>query len=108
MSAPLGHVPEKRPLILSKGADFIQQIEPKEADSTFPEGSTARIVIVDSDEVQLASWPAEVQPSQLFWRVESEQADTIPDRSAYRLYLSFPTVPFIDVLWFYGTVQRKQ
>ncbi|WP_064075925.1 LtfC-like domain-containing protein [Prescottella equi] len=102
-----GWQPTKRGMILSAGADFAQALRQKNSAGVFPEGTTARIDFVVDDEV-IATWPATVEETEVSWLVQSTEADEIPDRAGYRLYISFPFDPPLDMLWFHGAVQRKQ
>lgn len=103
-----GHDPIERNLTVSKGADFAQIIRP-EGGVKFPEGTTARIDILNrATDVVIDSWDAEVTEDELRWTEQSTAVDAVPDRSKYRLYLSFPTIPTLEMLWYFGSVHRKQ
>lgn len=108
---PLGNEPIVDKLILTAGADFEHRINVA-AGETIPNGTTAKIVILADDgtaTVPLATWPATtVTGSYVRWRVESGVADTIPDRSVYRLYIVYDDTPTLDHCWYRGTVTRKQ
>jgi hypothetical protein len=57
----------------------------------------------------LATWPATaVTGGYAEWTIQSEQADLIPDRSFYRMYVSYPETPTLEHCWFRGSVTRKQ
>lgn len=106
MTSALGYQPERRPLILTKGADFVQRLTPE--GSPFPDGTTAKIVVTSDAGTVLATWDAVFTPTLLSWQVEAENADAIPNRSTYRLYLSFPGAPRLDYCRYYGTINRKE
>lgn len=110
MSQPLGHVPIKSKLTLSKGADFAQIVRRQPSDPAIPTGSTAEIKLYTKGaETVLATWTAiAVTEDYAEFRVESEQADPIPAGSIFRLYIHYPETPTLDLLWIYGDVQRKQ
>jgi hypothetical protein len=102
----LGYQPEKRPLVLTKGADFIQELTPEAGE--FPAGTTAKIVVSSDTGTVLATWNATVTVNKISWQIEAEEADVIPVRSPYRLYLSFPGAPRLDYCRYYGAINRKE
>lgn len=106
----LGREPEKITLVLSQGADFTQIIKTPE-DETFPLDTTVTIkfYVDPNDSTPIASWEADVISTQAEWRVESEVADAIPDRTPFRMYVSYPEDPSsLEHCWFTGRVARKQ
>lgn len=110
MTEPLGKVNQQyRKLWLTRGQDFQQIINPPEGEM-FPAGTTARIDFYTEPNAGplLTSWAATVTNTEATWRQESEVADTIPDRTAYYLYISFPETPRAEYCPAYGNVQRKQ
>ncbi len=105
MTAPLGYAPQQRPLILSDGADFTHSIR---AATPLPGGTTAWIDIWDSTlETLLDTWDADVADT-VDWTVPAATADAIPAQTRFRLFLSLPTSPTTEHLWFYGPVVRRQ
>lgn len=110
MTEPLGKTDQDSvKLLLTRGQDFQQIIKPP-GSKKFPAGTTARIDFFTdpASGAVAASWPATVTLTEATWRIESEAADLIPDRTAYYLYFSFPDTPRVDYCRFYGNVQRKQ
>ncbi|MFI6168860.1 hypothetical protein ACIBCN_18915 [Nocardia sp. NPDC051052] len=107
MADQLGFEPTTRALVLSRGADFIQPVVPDDG-AVFPTGTAVRIVVVTSSETVLATWEAVVTVREAMFTVASEFADLIPAGAKYRMYVSYPTTPTTEYLWFYGQVRRKQ
>lgn len=110
MSQPLGHIPIKSKLTLSRGADFAQIVRRQSSDPQIPIDTTAEIVLyTKGTETVLATWTAiSVTEDYAEFRVESEQTDLIPAGATFRLYIHYPETPTLDLLWIYGDVQRKQ
>ena len=110
MSQPLGHIPIKSKLTLSRGADFAQIVRRQSSDPQIPIGTTAEIVLyTKGTETVFATWTAIlVTEDYAEFRVESEQIDLIPAGATFRLYIHYPETPTLDLLWVYGDVQRKQ
>jgi hypothetical protein len=110
VSQPLGHVPIKSKLTLSKGADFAQIVRRQASDPIIPIGTTADIVLyTKGTETVLDTWTAiSVTEDYAEFRVEAEDADLIPAGANFRLYIHYPETPTLDLLWVYGDVQRKQ
>lgn len=110
MTAPLGHIPIKSKLTLSKGADFAQIVRRQPSDPVIPIGTTAEIVLyTKGTETVLDSWTAiAVTEDYAEFRVESEDADVIPAGADFRLYIHYPETPTLDLLWVYGSVVRRQ
>lgn len=106
----LGYTPETITLVLTQGADFTQVIKTP-AGETFPLDTTVTIRFYNdpNDTTPIASWEADVISTQAEWRVESELADAIPDRTPFRMYVSYPEIPnSLEHCWFTGRVARKQ
>lgn len=107
MSGPIGHDPIGRGLILSAGADFVHEIQPRSG--VFPAGMEAWIKIWDSQMVGvLDTWNAVCTTTWVTWTIQSATADGIPENSRYRLFVQYPTAPSTEHLWFYGSIIRKQ
>lgn len=107
MSAPLGWEPQRRPLFLSIGADFIHTITPRTG--LFPAGMTAWIQLWNSTATTvLDTWNATCTTTTVSWAVPLATADAIPTGARYRLYVSYPTAPTSEYEWAYGPVVRKQ
>jgi hypothetical protein len=103
-----GNEPIERNITLTKGADFAQILRP-EGGSVFPVGTTARIEILNrATGAIITTWTASVTPDDIKWIIQSDVVDPIPDRSKYRLYVTFPTTPTLDMCWYKGQIQRKQ
>ncbi|MDM7488697.1 hypothetical protein QT969_10380 [Rhodococcus sp. CSLK01-03] len=109
MTAALGRTPEQIKLILSLGADFTQIIKTPE-NETFPVDTVVAIRFYDdpADTAHIAEWLGDVTSTQVEWRIESALADVIPDRTPFRMYVSYPEVPTLEHCWFTGRVARKQ
>lgn len=106
----LGRTPEKISLVLTQGADFTQILRVAEGER-FPVDTTVLIRFYNdpNDATPITTWEADVISTQAEWRVESELADTIPDRTPFRLYVSYPEQPnTLEHCWFTGRVARKQ
>lgn len=106
----LGRTPEKITLVLTQGADFTQVIRTVEFEQ-FPVDTAVMIRFYNdaNDTTPFATWEADVTSRQAEWRVESELADAIPDRTPFRLYVSYPEEPTtLEHCWFAGRVARKQ
>jgi len=106
---PFGHEPQEKRLVLSKGADYTQKVYAG-GGSLFPEGTTSRIDIVNpGTRAVTATWTGTVTPEYVQFAVAPAQADTIPARYRYRLYVTLPGVPNPrSVLWYYGSIERKE
>ncbi|MBF6328719.1 DUF7264 domain-containing protein [Nocardia transvalensis] len=106
MTSSLGRDGIAKPLILSRGRNFVHRITPET--TSFPAGMTAQIDIYDSTETTLLdSWPATVTPLSVDWRVPPATADTIPGGAFYVLSVVMPTAPATSHDWFYGPVVRR-
>ncbi|MCM6774666.1 hypothetical protein NDR87_12965 [Nocardia sp. CDC159] len=103
----LGYDPTSRTLVLSKGADFVHTLALADG-AFFPSGTTVRIVLFDAAERTLDTWNAVLTNTEAKFVVQSDFADAIPSGAKYRLYVSYPTTPSTEYLWFYGAVRRKQ
>lgn len=103
----LGYDPSSRTLVLSKGADFLHTVALADG-AVFPDGTTARIALLDTTEKVLDTWTAVVTTTEAKFVIQAELADAIPAGAKYRLYVAYPTTPTTEYLWFYGAVRRKQ
>lgn len=107
-----GNVPIKDTLVLTRGSDFVARYMVTDGKPDIPDGTTARIEITDTsdtDSTIIATWDATtVDARYLEFRTESEETDLIEDRTRYRLLVSFPDTPTLDLCWYYGPIQRKQ
>ncbi|MFC4126449.1 LtfC-like domain-containing protein [Nocardia rhizosphaerae] len=103
----LGHDPTNLTLVLSKGADFVHTLA-LPAGSVFPSGSAVRIVVLDNGDNEIANWQAVLTETEARFVVQAELADIVPAGAKYRLYVSYPTTPSTEYLWFFGAVRRKQ
>lgn len=103
----LGYDPTNLTLVLSKGADFTHTIA-LEAGSQFPIGTKVRIDLLTSADAVLDTWNAVVGLGEAVFTVQSDRADAIAAGAKYRLYVSYPTTPTTEYLWFFGAVRRKQ
>ncbi|MFR9750502.1 hypothetical protein ACL02S_05650 [Nocardia sp. 004] len=103
----LGYDPSNLTLVLSKGADFVHTIA-LEPGSVFPDGTQVRIEVLNAADAVLDTWPAVIDGQDAVFTVQSERADAIPTGAKYRLYVSYPTTPTTDYLWFFGAIRRKQ
>ncbi|MFI9506967.1 hypothetical protein [Nocardia sp. NPDC052566] len=103
----LGYDPSNRTLVLSKGADFVHTVALADG-GVFPTGSVVRIVLLDATETVLDTWNAAIAQGEARFVIQAELADLIPAGAKYRLYVSYPTTPTTEYLWFYGVVRRKQ
>ncbi|MGW4371034.1 LtfC-like domain-containing protein [Nocardia takedensis] len=102
-----GYDPQNRTLVLSKGADFVHTVALSEG-AQFPAGTLVRIDLIDAGENPLGAWQAVVGASEASFVIGSDLADEIPSGAKYRLYVSYPTTPSTEYLWFFGPVRRKQ
>ncbi|MEV6063857.1 LtfC-like domain-containing protein [Nocardia asteroides] len=102
-----GYDPTNLTLVLSKGADFAHTVA-LESGAVFPAETKVRIVLVNASETVLDTWQAVVSSTEAAFVVGSELADVIPAGAKYRMYVSYPTTPTTEYLWFYGAVRRKQ
>ncbi|QIS16587.1 DUF7264 domain-containing protein [Nocardia arthritidis] len=103
----LGFDPINRTLVLSKGADFVHTVALADGPG-FPTGTAVRIILLDATETVLDTWSAVLTTTEARFVIQSELADLIPAGAKYRLYVSYPTTPTTEYLWFYGAVRRKQ
>jgi len=103
--------PEHEDITLTLGADFVLDLKVPASDP-IPLGSEVRLAIYPKGKkntlISIADWPAVVEPTKASWRVQSEQADLIPDRAHYRIYISYPETPTLDLVWYVGDVFRDQ
>lgn len=101
----LGYKPERTKLILSTGADFILDLLPEDA---WPDGTVSRIDFLGTTGDVVASWsPAQVTYEAITYIVDSDDADEIPAKTRFRLYISYSDEdPQLDYLRYYGTVTR--
>lgn len=106
-TAQFGFDPITRPLVLSRGADFIQRLVPA-AGSFFPSGTEVWIALLSHADAVIATWNAAVTSSEAAFHVQADAVDPIPDDIHYRLYVRYPTVPTSEYLWYRGPVRRKQ
>lgn len=109
---PIGNDPiSTEKLILTAGADFTYRANAA-AGETIPTGTTASIKIYPDNKTATAptaTWAASaVTGGYIEWLIQSTQADLIPDRSFYRLYVVYPETPTLEHCWYRGTVSRKQ
>jgi hypothetical protein len=105
---PFGNQPIYNPLTLSKEADFDQDITP-DGNVQIPEGTTARLAIVNpSTNATVTSWPGTVSAASIRFTAQSAETDVVPHGYKYRIYVTFPTTPTREVLWYYGPIQRKE
>lgn len=106
--ATLGFKPERSTLILSTGADFILDLVP-ENDSWWPEGTVSHINLLSSAGSVIDTWtPAAVSEGVITYIVDADDADLIPDKSKFRLYIAYSEEePQLDYLRYYGQVARK-
>ena len=107
MANVLGYEPTRLNLILSAGADFVQNVVPG-GGAVFATGTTASIKLFDATGALLDTWPATVTALSASWMVQSTSADPIPAGSSYRMIVSFPTTPTTEYCWYFGQVFRKQ
>lgn len=103
----LGYDPTNLTLILSKGADFVHTVA-LSSGVVFPTGTKVRIVLSNASEAVLDTWQAVVSDVEAKFVIQSDLADAIPAGAKYRLYVSYPTTPTTEYLWFFGAVRRKQ
>ncbi|MFI7001348.1 hypothetical protein [Nocardia sp. NPDC050175] len=103
----LGYDPTNLTLVLSKGADFVHTVS-LAAPSAFPTGTKVRIVLSNAAETVLDTWQAVLSDAEAKFVIQSDLADAIPAGTKYRLYVSYPTTPTTEYLWFFGAVRRKQ
>src|SRR5690349_9112673 len=101
----LGYKPERTKLILSTGADFILDLLPEDS---WVDGTVSRIDFLNQAGTVLASWsPAQVTYEAITYIVDSDDADEIPAKTRFRLYISYSDEdPQLDYLRYYGTVTR--
>lgn len=111
-----GHLPIEDPLILSRGADYVNAYEKHPQDPAFPPGTTAAIEITKTSSLTspiLATWPAEnVSPTEIDFWVQSELTDLISPPAVYRLMVYYPPAmegaEQYNFCWYRGPVQRIQ
>lgn len=111
-----GNKPNEEDMILTRDADFINRYQKKASDPAFPDGTTAEIVITetnDTDSQILATWPAyDVTAGHIDFWVQSELANAIDTRLRYRLMVHYPpSMPGAetqDWCWYKGAVRRDQ
>ncbi|GAB4588726.1 LtfC-like domain-containing protein [Nocardia sp. IFM 10818] len=107
----IGREVERDVLILTLEADFDYTLK-LPPDRTFPPGTAVRLKLYPPGEKNtkstIAVWDAQVAPTHARWVVESEQADLIPDRAHFRIYVSYPESPTREHPWFVGDVRRDQ
>lgn len=108
----LGHEPLTDKMTLTLGADFVHEFETSPGDE-IPPGTTAVIKLYPPGQrntlVSIAEWTAtEVTESKVTFRAESEEADLIPDRAHFRVYVTYPDTPTLQHCWVLGDVKRKQ
>ncbi|GAB4582316.1 LtfC-like domain-containing protein [Nocardia sp. IFM 10818] len=107
MPQQLGYDPTNLTLVLSKGADFMHTFALAPG-SEFPTGTQVRIQMLNATDAVLATWNAKVTATEAAFAIQSDLADAIPTGAKYRLYVSYPTTPTTEYLWFFGVVRRKQ
>lgn len=109
-----GISPINDPLILTWNADYLHRYYKHPSDNPIPVGTTAEIVIVDSqddDPEIVATWPATtVTPDYVEFWVQVAQTNLIESGLFYRLYLHYPPSGSeqIDHCWYRGTIKREQ
>lgn len=107
-----GHEPIKENLVLTRGADFVAKFMTASSDPDIPAGTTAKIEITATDKTNapvIATWgAADVTTNTITFRIESAAADAISAQYRYRLLVSIPDSPTLDLCWFYGMVLRMQ
>lgn len=98
-------------ITLTLGADFVLTLKVPPSEP-IPAGSTVRMALYPKGQkntlVSIAEWPATVEPTKASWRIESAEADLIPDRAHFRIYISYPEDPTLDLPWYVGDVYRDQ
>ena len=106
--ATLGFKPERARLILSTGADFILDLLP-ENNEWWPEGTVSHLDILDNTGNVVVTWtPAQVTQAAITYIVDATDTDEIPNRSRFRLYISYSDEePQLDYLRYYGEVTRQ-
>ncbi|MGW1740021.1 LtfC-like domain-containing protein [Nocardia sp. NPDC001965] len=107
-----GDEPIRESLTLTLGADFVHRYRPAVGE-TIPDGTTAYIALYPKGQkntlTSIAEWSAVLVDSDAIeFRVESEDADEIPDKAHYRLYVVYPDTPTLDQCWYVGEVRRIQ
>ena len=101
--ADLGVEPVKGTMFLATGGDFVwnYRYEKDGAPTEFPSGA-ALDLIIGSD-----LYPFTISGDTASIKIESEDADDIPDRTGFRLRLSEPTSPeSTETILVYGSVKR--
>lgn len=105
---PFGNRPIVNDLVLTKEADFDQDIFP-DGGATIPEGTTARLAIVHpATNATVTSWPGTVSAASIRFAVQAPEADAVPHGYKYRIYVNFPTAPTRDVCWYRGRIIREE
>lgn len=88
------------------GADLL--VRAKLSDTTFPAGTSARMVLYELDGTTLhTTITGTANGTDAFeFRMESTVSDQLSDRMIYRLYVTILDTPNIDFLWWFGSLQR--
>lgn len=101
MATQLGFVPNKGQVILSTGADLIFNLESD--GEAWPSGTTCQLKFPS----QGLTFDATISGVVISFKVESASVDPIPNGAIFRIYLTRPTSPTSEYLWWTGTVARK-
>jgi hypothetical protein len=98
----IGIAPKIDTLNLSKGQSFVHNV--LLGSETYPEGTSASIIIKDDSEIVLATWYGTVNGVRAYFSEDAD--DTIPHGSKFDLFLYYPDGT--NVKHSYGRVVRNE
>ena len=105
----IGHEPQKETVVLTADADLYQVI--RIGGIELPTGTTARLAFYatsDTEAPELLNLPGVVTVDSITFRSESTVVDAVPNRTRFRVYVSYPETPTLEDCWFVGAVKRIQ